>query len=84
MATSTDLIRLGDLGTAHVWFCGVGAPAGRDLIAEEGEPLELPREGWWDLEGTVEGDKWTWDGNGNPTDERANTVQRIVAFVPAV
>lgn len=75
--------RLGDLGTNHVWFSGVGHPAGCDWkIEEDGDQLELP-EGWWDLEGTVEGNKWTWDGKGSPRDFKGNTVQQIVAFIPA-
>lgn len=81
--TTTTKTRLGDVGTAHVWFTSVGSPAGCDLFADEGEPVELPSESWWDLEGTVAGNKWEWDGQGRPADFRGNTVQRIVAFKSA-
>lgn len=77
-------MRLGDLGTRHVWFVSVGHPAGCDLRTDEEEeegPLELP-ESWWDLNGTVAGGRWEWDGKGKPVDFRSNTVQRLVAFAP--
>ena len=81
--TETKLVRLGDLGTNHVWFAGIGQPAGCDLRTEEGDLLELPHEDWADLEGTIDGGKWSWNGEGNPTDWKGNAVQKIVAFVPA-
>jgi len=76
----TDTTRLGDLGTAHVWFISVGCPAGCDLIADDSES-PVP-DAWADLNGTIAENKWTWDGEGNPTDANANTVTNIVAFVP--
>lgn len=83
MTTETKLVRLGAIEATHVWFSGVGAPAGCDLIAEDGQPsVELPHEDWYELEGTIEGDKWQWNGEGNPTDWKGNTVQKITAFVP--
>jgi hypothetical protein len=75
-------VRLGDLGVSHVWFVSVGQPAGCDLISEDGEPLELPSEDWWDLTGEIIDNQWQWDGEGNPTDFKHNTVQKITAFVP--
>jgi len=84
----SNSIRLGDLGTGHVWFTSLGHPTGCDLIAEEGEPLSLPgdvlggdQSDWWDLSGTVEAGRWVWDGTGAPCDWRQNSVRRIVAFV---
>ena len=81
MATESK-IRLGDLGTAHIWFTSIGQPAGCDLISEDGEPLGLPSEDWWDLTGEIIDNEWHWDGEGNPTDFNHNTVQKITAFVP--
>lgn len=84
---TTTTTRLGDLGTSHVWFTSVGQPAGCDLQAEENDSLHLPGDSiggdgpWWDLEGAVEGKRWTWDGQGKPTDHRANTVTKIVAYL---
>lgn len=75
-------VRLGDLGTRHVWFTSVGHPAGCDLIADEGANESPVPEAWADLAGTVEGNKWEWDAKGKVVDERSNTVTRIVAFVP--
>lgn len=79
-------MRLGDLGTGHVWFTSVGQPAGCDLRADDGEPLQLPGDNlggegnWWDLEGTVKDGRWEWDGRGSPRDGNGNTVQKITAF----
>lgn len=90
MTTATKT-RLGDLGTRHVWFTSVYYPSGCDLIAEDGdEGVSLPGDvaypgdasAWWDLNGMVEDGRWTWDGIGSPLDFRANTVMRIVAYVP--
>lgn len=90
MQTTIKTIRLGDLGTRHVWFTSTAQPAGCDLIADEGDELLLPGDGsfsgdgsdWWNLEGTVAMGKWTWNGEGKPKDERANTVTSLVAFTP--
>jgi hypothetical protein len=75
-----EKMRLGDLGTGHVWFTSAGQPAGCDLIAEPDDQLDLP-DAWWNLRGYVTDNKWEWDGAGRPTDFKANTVNRIVAFV---
>jgi hypothetical protein len=76
---TTKTTRLGDIGTGHVWFTSIGHPTGCDLIDRDESPVP---DGWADLQGTIDGNKWEWDGDGDPTDERANTVLRIVAFVP--
>lgn len=46
-----------------------------DTTAEE--------RGWLDMKGTVseDGSEWDWDGRGNPTDFRQNTVYRLTAFI---
>ncbi len=89
--TETESVRLGDLGTGHVWFTSVGSPAGEDVMTENrvgSEPLSLPGDygeetpNWWDLRGVICGDKWEWDGKGKPLDWKLNTVTRIVAYVP--
>lgn len=78
-------VRLADIETRHVWFSGVGEPAGCDLIAEDGEDLNIPggpESDWYDLLGIVGQDgRWQWDGEGEPTDFNRNTVTSIVAFV---
>lgn len=81
-------MRLGDLGTRHVWFTSLGYPAGHDLVLEKGaDALHLPGDvlggdesPWWDLEGTVSDNKWEWDGEGKPTDWRGNSVTKMTAF----
>lgn len=75
----TRKITLAELGTNHVWFSGVGAPAGCDWVAEEGEQLSLP-DSFLDCAGIVVDGRWEWDGEGNPRDFKGNTVQKIVAF----
>lgn len=84
----TGTFQLGAIETYHVWFVSTGSPAGCDLIAEDGE-LCLPGDStpgdasrWWDLSGDVAGDRWEWDGRGNPRDMNGNSVTRIVAHLP--
>lgn len=75
-------VRLGDIGTGHIWYTSLGHPAGEDIIGEAGEPLLEDDHSWWNLTGTIVKNKWLWDRKGDPDDRKGNTVQQLVAFVP--
>lgn len=77
--SETQKIRLGDLAVTKYWFASVGCPAGQDVACEDGEAPDYP-DSWADLTGTLDGNRWEWDGVGAPLDFQANTVQSIVAW----
>ena len=95
MATETQTkVTLADFGPKSVWFASTGIPAGTEVkffgMVEddgEGEPYDLSDVRdmensipfGWDLEGTVNGDEWVWDGEGDPCDWNRNTVTMIKA-----
>lgn len=79
---------LGEVGTMHVWFASESNPAGTDITAEVGEFLCLPGDAcgcdgssWWDLLGTIDGDKWHWNREGSPTDCDGKRVTVIIAHL---
>jgi len=86
-ATTTNTITLADYANAResvvLFWAGNGAAGGSyDLL---GNPdWELYCGDVLDLTGTVdESGDWHWDGHGNPTDEKGNTVYRLHAYVDA-
>ena len=65
-------------GGPCVFFTSVGSPAGRiiALLNETTLPFDPS-----DLDGTVDSNgQWQWDGQGDPTDERGNTVLRVTVL----
>lgn len=76
----------------YLWICGVGCPAGIDYRDCDQEPDGSPDEDYcnirdvigeldlWNLTGTVTDGRWEWDGNGEPTDLRGNTILNIKAI----
>lgn len=90
--TATKTISLLDYNNdlnpvTYLWICGVGCPAGQEFTHDpeaEGEDycdvdaiigeLDL-----WELEGEVVDGRWEWNGEGNPTDERGNTIYNVKA-----
>jgi hypothetical protein len=91
---NTNKTTLGDFNPDSVWFTSLGAPTGETVSFTQAEDpdtgemytpdpsdVSLPSEDWWMLEGTVSenGREWSWDGEGNPTDWRFNTVTRLNA-----
>lgn len=74
---------------SYLWYCGVGHPAGfllRLNTETSGDEeccdfakLDILKQ-IWHLRGTVDrDDTWNWDGEGNPTDEKKNTIFNINA-----
>lgn len=72
----------------YLWFAGVVCPAGQDFTSDTDSESEdycdlnelIGEMGLWDLEGTVsESGQWSWDGQGNPTDLRGNTIYNLIA-----
>ena len=75
-----------DAGCILFW-AGVGCPAGQHIAL--GIPGEVDgfeeRNGLLDLEGTIDEDgTWQWSGEGDPTDDRANTIYRITCYTDVV
>jgi hypothetical protein len=70
-------------------WAGVGCPGGEEVPLNHPD-IELPsgfdeldqESPWTSLEGTVDPNEnvWRWDGDGNPTDFRGNTVYRLEAY----
>lgn len=89
--TATQAIRLLDYNNVtpvtYLWLCGVGCPTGQDYrhdVESDGEDYcdlnQLINElGLWELEGTVIDGRWEWNGEGNPTDQRGNTIYNVKA-----
>jgi hypothetical protein len=81
-----DTMTLQDFVVANpytmVFVSGVGHPAGNTQPAGHPDMDFVERLGLLDLEGEIDehGD-WQWDGEGNPLDERGNTIQRVTAYV---
>ena len=70
----------------YLWIFGVGYPTGKDFnhnVDSDDDYCDLPELigdlDLWDLDGTVLAGCWTWNGNGNPTDQRGNTIQNVKA-----
>lgn len=93
MTTATKTISLlawnNEDAISYLWICGVGCPAGlefrHDTETEDDEAycdfseLDLLTK-LWDLEGTIdENGRWCWNGEGDVTDERGNTIYNVKA-----
>ena len=65
-----------------VFVSGIGYPTGNTQPAGHLGMDWVDQIGVLDLEGQVDerGD-WQWNGEGNPLDERGNTIQRVTAYV---
>lgn len=88
MKTDTATVTLADYANERedvvLFFAGVADPTG------DYTPLGYPdldfaeRRRLLDLTGTVDANgDWQWDGEGNPTDDRANTIYKLHAYVDA-
>lgn len=79
----------------NVWFVSHGHPTGCELIHDTNtddpeaycdlnDSTTLDFIADWDtlceLEGEADGDRWEWAGEGDLTDERHNTIRRIVFY----
>lgn len=71
----------------YLWICGVGCPAGQDFNHRPDDDDDfcnvdeiIDDLGLWELEGEVVNGRWEWNGEGNPTDERGNTIYNVKAF----
>jgi hypothetical protein len=67
-----------------LFWTSIGTPMG------DYTPLGYPdidfadRRGLLGLGGTIDDDgDWLWDGEGNPTDDRSNTIMRLHAYIDA-
>jgi hypothetical protein len=73
----------------YLWICGFACPAGQDFhhntdTDDEDEYCDFRDlvllDKLWELSGTVdEYGWWCWEGEGKPTDERANAIYSIKA-----
>ncbi len=76
----------------YLWIAGVGCPTGAEYRHWDQQPDGSPNEDYcdihdvigefdlWDLSGTVVDGRWEWDGNGNTTDQRGNTIYNVKAI----
>lgn len=65
-----------------LFVAGVGMPTGDHFRLGSPDDDYADRRGLLDLTGTVDAhDAWEWDGAGNPTDDRGNTIYKVQAFV---
>lgn len=79
-----ETMTLSDYASEHpysvLFWAGIGCSAG-DYSPLGADCDFAERNGLLDLEGTVDGDgDWQWDGKGNPTDDRRNTITRLQAY----
>ena len=64
-----------------LFYVGVGAPAGDHTPIGHPHIDFAERRGLLDLEGTIDGEgQWQWNGEGDPTDDRRNTIYRLTAY----
>ncbi len=85
---ATETLSLNDYADARedvvIFFAGVGHPTGDYCLADCPDDDFADRRGLFDLTGTVDVDgDWRWDGEGNPTDDRGNTIYKVHAYVDA-
>lgn len=86
--TDTKTMTLNDYANERsyvvLFWAGVGTPAGEETPIGHPDLDFVDRRGLLDLNGTVddEGD-WRWDGKGDPTDDRRNTITKLLAYVDA-
>jgi hypothetical protein len=86
MTTERETISLSDYTNDRdyvVLFCaGVGCPMGDHFPLGYEHIDYAERRGLLDLTGTIGSDGgWNWDGEGNPTDDRLNSITKLQAFV---
>ena len=66
------------MGYAVVFYAGVGCPGGTSIALinhETTTPFDLDN-----LDGVVTDGIWSWDGEGQPTDGRGNSVLKIQVY----
>ena len=69
---------LNDCPKAILWYTSTGSPTGTTEFVAPGYTDGIyDRDNWQDITGAVAEGVWEWDGSGNPTDCRQNTVLRI-------
>lgn len=92
-ATETTLVRFADRNDSnpftYLWICGIGCPAGQDFHHDTETECEEDYcdfaeldeiQQFADLEGTIDSEgQWCWNGEGNVTDFRGNTIYNIKA-----
>ena len=65
-----------------IFFVSVGQPQGDYTVAGYPDLDFADRRRLYDLEGRLGGnDEWYWDGDGDPTDDRGNSVLKVHAYV---
>lgn len=67
-----------------IFFAGIGSPTGDYTVAGYPDLDFADRNGLLELEGEIDssGD-WQWNGLGNPTDDRANSITKVQAYSDA-
>ena len=69
---------LSDCPKAVLWYISVGSSAGTtEFVCPTIVDDMSGRADWQGITGTVTNGVWEWDGSGNPTDYRRNSVLRI-------
>lgn len=71
----------------NLWIAGVAYPAGQtwhNNIDSDGEDYcnlseLIDQLNLWELSGSVVDGRWEWNGSGNPSDERGNTIYNVKA-----
>ena len=65
-----------------IFWAGFACPTGDYTVAGYPDLDFAERNGLLDLEGEIDaaGD-WRWNGEGNPTDDRNNTITKVHAYV---
>jgi hypothetical protein len=70
-----------DCPHAILWYTSTWRPTGETEFVWSGVVSNISEnDSWQDITGTVTDGAWEWDGSGNPTDYRQNSVLRISAY----
>ena len=80
-----------DAGLSYFWFVSTACPAGQEYhlnLESDGDDYcdlvdtihNLSPDDLFDLRGTVVNGRWEWNGNGEPSDIRGNSILNITAF----
>lgn len=88
MATETKTVTLAEYANKReyvvLFWAGVLCPAGEEQVLGHPDLDYAEQLGIYDLTGAVDEEgTWCWDGQGDPTDKRGNSITKLRAWVDA-